>query len=294
MMSIEELLVEMYSLPKGSIVYKTIKGKKQPYLQWREDGKVKSKYIKSEELEKMERDIARRRQVLVLYDKAVKRLVNDRNRYMLAAEDVYEIGHYIEQELITKKQDTSIYSVDRNYVNSKLFHDKFLGLPLSSTIKEKLYKEVGRLLEFVDGKSEERMSAISRRTGELIIDNFDRQGADNHTSFNNSEYEKINSYIGNVIVIHNHPLCGRPSGQDIVTYVSDEKIYLSIIACHNGDVYAICSGSNIVVDIYQDLLEKEKEQFSDIEIAKIFATNKLYKLNDSKGSRHKLFEIRRL
>ncbi|MFR3969415.1 MAG: AAA family ATPase [Evtepia sp.] len=38
-------------LPQGNITYKTIHGKKQPYLQWTEKGKTKSKYIKIAERE---------------------------------------------------------------------------------------------------------------------------------------------------------------------------------------------------------------------------------------------------
>ena len=40
---------EMLSmLPPGSLVYKTINGKEQPYLQWTENGKQQTKYIKKE------------------------------------------------------------------------------------------------------------------------------------------------------------------------------------------------------------------------------------------------------
>ena len=42
---IDELLNQ---LPPGSLVYKTINGKEQPYLQWTENGKQRTKYIKKE------------------------------------------------------------------------------------------------------------------------------------------------------------------------------------------------------------------------------------------------------
>lgn len=37
---------ELMELPKGKVFYKTIKGKEQPYLQWSEDGKAMTKYVK--------------------------------------------------------------------------------------------------------------------------------------------------------------------------------------------------------------------------------------------------------
>ncbi|MCQ2508492.1 MAG: ATP-binding protein [Dorea sp.] len=48
---IDQINAELELLPKESLTFKTIKGKKQPYLQWTEDGKTKSKYLKLEERE---------------------------------------------------------------------------------------------------------------------------------------------------------------------------------------------------------------------------------------------------
>ncbi len=43
---ISEIEEQLAQLPPGAVVYKTIRGKKQPYLQWHEDGKQISQYIK--------------------------------------------------------------------------------------------------------------------------------------------------------------------------------------------------------------------------------------------------------
>lgn len=43
-----ELERQIAQLPVGSVVYKTINGKKQPYLQWKENRKTKSQYLKAE------------------------------------------------------------------------------------------------------------------------------------------------------------------------------------------------------------------------------------------------------
>ena len=51
------------SLPQGSITYKLIRGKKQPYLQWREYGKIKSKYIKISEREQIFAEVALRKEL---------------------------------------------------------------------------------------------------------------------------------------------------------------------------------------------------------------------------------------
>lgn len=47
-------------LPKGNIVYKKIKNRKYPYLQWKEEKKTISKYIKNKDLEEIKLLIKRR------------------------------------------------------------------------------------------------------------------------------------------------------------------------------------------------------------------------------------------
>ena len=42
---IAELENELKTLPKGNVFYKKIKGKEQPYLQWYENGKTRTKYL---------------------------------------------------------------------------------------------------------------------------------------------------------------------------------------------------------------------------------------------------------
>ena len=61
LLKIADIEEKIKVLPHGSITYKTIRGKKQPYLQWREYGKVKSKYIKLNEREQIFTQIALRK-----------------------------------------------------------------------------------------------------------------------------------------------------------------------------------------------------------------------------------------
>lgn len=58
---IQELESLIAKLPQGNITYKTIHGKKQPYLQWTEKGKSKSKYIKIAERETVIEQVSLRR-----------------------------------------------------------------------------------------------------------------------------------------------------------------------------------------------------------------------------------------
>ena len=62
-------------LPKGYISKKNINGKAQHYLQWKENGRVKSKYIRDEELEELQSQIAERK-------KLQERLKEKKAKYM--------------------------------------------------------------------------------------------------------------------------------------------------------------------------------------------------------------------
>ncbi|MBQ9989535.1 MAG: AAA family ATPase [Lachnospiraceae bacterium] len=58
-----KLEAEIATLPQGSINIKKINGKEQPYLQWTENGKSKSKYIKKDEREQIFEGVKRRKQL---------------------------------------------------------------------------------------------------------------------------------------------------------------------------------------------------------------------------------------
>jgi len=60
---IAELEKKIAELPQGSVTYKNIKGKDQPYLQWTENGKSKCKYIKKAERERVLAQVELRRRL---------------------------------------------------------------------------------------------------------------------------------------------------------------------------------------------------------------------------------------
>ena len=58
---IETLQEKIESLPKGYISNKTIGGKVRHYLQWTDNGKIKSQYIPDEDYEKVKLEIEKRK-----------------------------------------------------------------------------------------------------------------------------------------------------------------------------------------------------------------------------------------
>ena len=199
-----------------------------------------------------------------------------------------------EQALISKKSSFNAYSVEREYVNSKEYHDKFEKLPVNRDVQQKIYVQAGRLLEFVDGQEEERMLAVNARTGDFIADNFNREGSIKGTGFNDDEVKELDKCKDGIILIHNHSLNGRPSAQDMVTYLNEERVKVSIILCHDGTVYGIYGVCPEFPNIYDDYFEQAKQKTDDLDAAKRLATTQLYLLNEKLGNRHKLFILEKL
>jgi len=59
-----EIKKELALLPAGNLTYKNIKGKAQPYLQWNENGKTFTKYVRIDEREAVLKKIERKRVLL--------------------------------------------------------------------------------------------------------------------------------------------------------------------------------------------------------------------------------------
>ena len=208
----------------------------------------------------------------------------------------YDRKQQLEQALISQKDKRNAFSVERDYINSKEYHDKFEKLPLNKNVQEAIYKQAGRLLEFIDSLDEDRMSeehllALSARTGEFIVDNFEREGNMRRTSFSEEERQKIMECPDTIILMHNHSLNGRPSGQDLLAYLHNEKVRISLILCHDGAVYGIYGVKREFEAMYNETLEKHKGRMSDYDMVKQLATTEMYRLNDVLSSKSKLFNV---
>ena len=60
---IQDIEARLKTLPKGTLTYKKINGKEQPYLQWNEKGHIKSVYIKLKEREQILVELEEREQL---------------------------------------------------------------------------------------------------------------------------------------------------------------------------------------------------------------------------------------
>lgn len=180
---------------------------------------------------------------------------------------------------ISKKDINNDYSVNRNLVNSKEYHDKFEKLPLSKQVKENLYIESKKILEHRDGTHYEDLVILDSRTGKEIVSN---RSTDNNlrTGLSKEDYEKVMSRSGEIILLHNHPGGGRPSIADIMTAFKQENVKASIVVGHDGSVNII-SNINRKIDIekiYNRYYNEYKKIGYESQHARIKATDEIYSI----------------
>ena len=94
MANINELLYELESLPTGYISKKVIHGKEYFYLQYKNNGKLISKYIKGNDLEKLKADLLRREEI----EKEIKDLLSKEKNLNSLSRTTLELSGYVMEE----------------------------------------------------------------------------------------------------------------------------------------------------------------------------------------------------
>ena len=73
-----------------------------------------------------------------------------------------------------------------------------------------------------------------------------------------------------------------------------EKVKISIIACHDGNIHAIYAVTPELEKRYTAHCKKYEAQTGDPVLAKKLAMTNLYQINDDLPRKHKIFDIRLL
>lgn len=140
-----------------------------------------------------------------------------------------------ETSKIKKTSEHNIFTVNRQLVNSKKYHDKFDQLNYPKPVKEGAYQVAMKILSERNNTPYESVAVIDNRTGKLIVENNTT-----HTKYKSGfthEQKKIfDKYPHKMVMLHNHPQSSRPSITDLVT-ATLPKIDSAIIVGHDGSLY---------------------------------------------------------
>lgn len=167
-----ELEQQLKLLPIGTLVYKTIGGKKQPYLQWTENGKSKSKYIKVSERDTILNQIELRKKIVHKL-KELKRLTS--YEQALSSLPYYDfktnvtVGNGLKNMLgsVSGLQKRDCFDTLQKYLNSSVFGRVCLLYGLRRTGKTTLlFQAISELAE----SGIDKVAYIKARTTDTMAD----------------------------------------------------------------------------------------------------------------------------
>jgi hypothetical protein len=201
---------------------------------------------------------------------------------LLNATPIYKNIEVNQTVKITKKNHTSDYGVvDRGFVNSKAFHDKFETITNHKAVSESLYQESMKMLEHRDGTGLEDLMMIDSKTGKVIESVLDSKEV-GKVKITKEQYKKIVEYNGKLTMLHNHPNGSRPSITDIKK-LKVKNIDIVVSVGHDGSVYKISNlnpksdidkiwdeAYNDYVKLYKDDILAEHHALDDIYAMGIF------------------------
>ncbi len=158
--------------------------------------------------------------------------------------------------------DSNNYKVNRDYINSEEYKDKFNGIG-SKKQNDTVCKETKNAIKRNDGKNTEMMSIVDKNGKVLTNQSTGSFGG----NIDLSCLEKMPD--NSVVLTHNHPLSSSFSGDDLEILMDNPQIKTIIAGGHNGTVYKLSvgkgirteinnlTGRNSIVQEYKELLRKE-------------------------------------
>ena len=163
-------------------------------------------------------------------------------------------------------------------MNSKVYHDKFEGLLKRKAVNESIYQVAMKTLEHRDGTGCEDLVALNALTGNVVVENT-LSAAIGKTGFTLEQYEVIQKFNGDVILLHNHPNSSRPSFADIKTLFDHKFVNTSVIIGHDGSIHMITSPNRTVdIDsIWEKAYNYYLKKYQNRSVAEHKALDLLYK-----------------
>lgn len=170
MKKINDLLLELESLPNGYISHKIIHGKDYCYLQYKSNGKLISKYIKQDDVAKLEKDLAYRKQ---LEDEIKSILDKEKNLNHLSKTTLELTGYVLSGDKIVAEFDKGILiNIDNDLVPLIIKRTHDLIAFLSSRILDTSRTNARLLKRIMNVHGEEEYLIALKNHATSVTDNY--------------------------------------------------------------------------------------------------------------------------
>ena len=176
----ERLGDEIATLPAGYISQKNIRGKVQYYLQWKEDGKLKSKYVRESDLPELEKQIERRKRLQAKRKELLKML--PKNNGALSLETNVVTGEHLlaMADHVRALEKRDLYGNLKDYLDGREWDRVCVVYGLRRTGKTTmLLQAVADMTEeqaakafYLKARRSDTMAAINRDLGKLYENGY--------------------------------------------------------------------------------------------------------------------------
>lgn len=149
-------------------------------------------------------------------------------------------GQETENAYIRDDGSQNAWHVNTGLVNTKAYHDKFMGLTGIKKVDESLYHEAMVILKDRNNTEYEDIVAVNARTGQVLAKSKEaaRFGMKHQCGFSKAEQDLLEASKRRMYeVMHNHPNSSFPSRDDIRKLFEREHQIGSTVICHDGRVY---------------------------------------------------------
>lgn len=174
--------------------------------------------------------------------------------------DEWKETKYIESAIIKNNGKENNYTVNYSVINTKGYHDKFMGLTEHKNTDEALYQEAIIMLRHRNGTEYEDLVALDSYSGELLTKNDTASGMFTfRTGFSNQQEKLLKERKRLFELLHNHPNSSAPSTEDIKGLFKREYAHATTVVCHNGNVYRLVKIKpfddidNLIEDVYNSI-----------------------------------------
>lgn len=185
---------------------------------------------------------------------------------------------YVIKEKEEQKRDIVISAkVDKKFVNSRTFKEKFAGLTDSPNVDNAIYNYSKQMLKHRDGTMFEDIYFIDKNTGKVVASSTDTN-IESAAGYNKSIKKALSTYdMNNVIAIHNHPSSMPPSAGDFNAALKN-GYHEGYIVGHDGTLIRYRAGREAINrNTYEYRLALErKEAYTEYE-AQVATLNEMKK-----------------
>ena len=141
-----------------------------------------------------------------------------------------------EAGVIPRNDLRNAYTVKYDAINSKEYHDKFMGMTDNRIVDEAIYKKTIEFLDHRNGTPFEDIAMLSSRTGRLLEQNK-KCDIEFKCWITDKQAHNLEAMGKRFEIIHNHPGNTLPSVDDIKWLYLRELADASNVVAHDGSVY---------------------------------------------------------